>query len=392
MRSGLFTPRVGVGPGICLIFCGCVGFGGPNPFPQAAQRPERPRPEPLTDAVADLRLPDDPAPAPPPAGNASPQTTPTSEIPLVPVPPLPLGGDRSRPAPPSAPDVDPMRLMPPADPVPAPVQPIPPSIPREPIVPVKASGPVQPAVLQLEGAGEVLPTPRQVYQQALAGYAKFDSYIARLTRREPAKGKKDDETLIFYARKDPWSVRFKWLAGEGQGREVLYVKDRFENKLHIILSLSDGPLMAGRKLSLSLDNPLVKMANPHPITQAGIGPIIERIGRVLSACERGDASQGKLTVLGVQQRPDYDVPLLLVEETLPPRADEDVPHGGRRLLGFHPDLHLPVLAILYDDHNQERDYYRFDRLQLGVHLNDADFDPEQMAKRPEKKDAPMPKE
>ncbi len=368
MQSGKGLPGVGVGWVVCLIVGGCVGLGGPNSFLQPGAMPERVRPD-QWKAVAELRLPEDPplAVLPTPT-NPEPAPKPTSEIPLVPVPPLPLGGDRPRTMPRT-----PERVLP-----------VLPTAPADGVVPAKAPGPMQPALLQLGGQAEVLPTLPQLHQQALAAFARFDSYIARLTRREPAKGKKDDETLIFYARKDPWSVRFKWLAGEGQGREVLYVKNRFENKLHVVLSPTDALLMAGRKLSLSLDSPFVKMANPHPITQAGIGPMIEKFGNVLAACDRGDFSQGKLTVLGTQRRPDYDVPLLLVENTLPPRADEDLPHGGKRLIGFHPDLHLPVLAILYDDHGLEVDYYRFDRLQLGVHLNDSDFDPEQMAKRPEK--------
>ncbi len=232
--------------------------------------------------------------------------------------------------------------------------------------------------------GAKLPTARQLYQQAVVADAAYDSYIARLTRREPIKGKNEDEILIFYFRKQPWSVRFKWLAGEGRGREVLYVKDRYDNKLHTLLSVSDG-LLAGQKLSLSLDSPLIKSTTRHPITDAGIGAGIRRFGKLLDACDRNDFSMGKVKVLGVQPRPDYDVPLVLVEQTLPTGADPDVPRGGRRLIGFDPQLHLPVLSILYDEQNKEVEYDRFDRLQLGVHLNDTDFDADKMGKRPVKR-------
>jgi hypothetical protein len=254
------------------------------------------------------------------------------------------------------------------------------------VVPVGAQGDVSPGPMPAVEA----PTPLRLFQQATAAYARFDSYIARLTRREPGRGKQQEEVLIFYFRKQPWSVKFKWLAGEGQGREVLYVKDRYENKLHTLLAAGDVPLLpAGRKIALPIDSALVKMANRNPITQAGIGSIIDRFGMVLAACERGDFSKGKMTVLGLQRRSDYENgPLIMVEQVLPPRADDDAPRGGRRLIGFEPNLQLPVLAILYDEHNQEVDYYRFERLQLDVHLNDNDFDPEQMG-QPNPKAPPL---
>lgn len=343
MHNGMWTPRVLLGLGFCLVFCGCVGLGGPNALQLPGRMPDRPRSD--KQDGSGTATPSGPmARAEPPA---------PTEIPLVPVPPLPRSSTPT--VPPVAPSQ--VRTMPQADPGTALKQPAP-----------------QP------GAG---PTARQLVQQAMAAYAGFDSYIARLTRREPARGKNNQEILIFYFRKNPWSIHFKWLAGEGQGREVLYVKDRYENKLHTLLAAGDVPLLpAGRRISLPIDSPLVKMANRHPITHAGLGPMIERFGQALDAADRGDFRQGKFTVLGTQGRPDYEEgPLVLVEQTLPPGADEDAPAGGRRLIGFDLRLGLPVLAILYDEQNREVDYYRFDRLQLGVHLNDADFDPDQMGKR-----------
>jgi len=203
-----------------------------------------------------------------------------------------------------------------------------------------------------------------------------------MVRRETSADGRQEEVLCFYARKQPWSVRFTWLAGEGEGREVFYVKGQYENKIHVVLAAADVPLLpAGHKMALSLDSPLVKKASRTPITEAGIGPMIDRFGRVLDAADRGDFHLGRVTVLGVQERPDYGTPLLMVEERLPANADPDVPRGGRWLLGIHPEQHLPVLSVLYDNTGNEVDYYRFDRLQLDVHLNDTDFDPGPMGRR-----------
>ncbi len=230
------------------------------------------------------------------------------------------------------------------------------------------------------------PTPRQLYEKAEASYATIDSYISRLVRHNPAaNGKTTEEILILYFRKHPWSVRFKWLAGPGRGREVLYVKGRHENKIHVVTAPGDIPLLpGGQKMALSLDSPLVTRASKTPITESGIGAFIERFGRSVVASEHGNTSTDQLTVRGEQQRPDYDVPLIMVEEKVPPNGDEDIPRGGRRLIGFHSQLHLPVLCILHNEVGQEVSYFRFDRLELNVHLTDADFDPANMGPPPAK--------
>jgi hypothetical protein len=186
-------------------------------------------------------------------------------------------------------------------------------------------------------------TPRELYDKAVASYGRIDSYLARYVQRNPAKKEGKEEVLVFSFRKHPWSVRFKCLNGEGEGREVLY-----SNK---------------------------------PITESGIGAMIDRFGKLVEAQERGDISPGRLEILGKTRRVGYDQPLLLVRETIPPGADPDLPKGGSRLIGFHRTLHLPVLAIVHNDIGQEVDYYRFDRLETNVRLDDKDFEPNQMARR-----------
>lgn len=223
-------------------------------------------------------------------------------------------------------------------------------------------------------------TAREIYNQASAHYALLHSYIARMVRRDLSANHPQEEILAFYARREPWSVRFKWLEGLGEGREVLYVKDHFENKIHVVLAAGDVFLVpGGKKLSLDVNSPLVKRASRESVTEAGIGPMIERFGDALDASER--IPENKMTVMGIQKRPDYDEPLLLVEQRLPPKVDRDVPRGGRRLLGFHPVLHLPVFNVLTNEVGQEVSHYRFDRLQLDPQLDDADFDPASIGPR-----------
>jgi hypothetical protein len=218
----------------------------------------------------------------------------------------------------------------------------------------------------------------------------MDSYIARLTRREVVKDKRQpEEVLLFKFRKEPWSVYFKWLGTQGQGREVVYVKGRYENKIHTLLAAGDVPLVpAGRRMAVALDNVFVRNASRHPITEAGLGASVERLGSLLRALESGDRRRGTLNALGPVARPEFSKPLQVLEHVVPAGAEVALPRGGRRLYGFDPDSRLPVLVTTYDERNQEVEYYCYDRLQYPVKLDDDDFDPDKLwAKPPARADA-----
>lgn len=346
MGRRMWRAHLLVSVGLSLAICGCVRLGGGRLL-NADRTPPRPRPVGgFQEKVPDLRIPaTDLASAAQVPGKAST----SGDIPLVPVPFPPLPGDGKGKAPPVTP----------ASP---------------------ASNPDQPVDQPASPAAGAMKTPRELFEAAAASFAGIDSYVARLTRREVNKGKTTgEEVLKFSFRKKPWSIHFKWLAGEGQGREVVYVKDRYENKIHTLLAAGDMPLVpAGRRLSVPADSILVRAASKHPITDAGIGAMIDSIGKLLAANARGDKRWGQLTSLGMQTRPDYPVPLEMLELKYPPGTDIDLPHGGRRVFGFEPQTHLPVLVVLRDDRDREVEYYRFDRIQFSVNLDDADFDPDRL--------------
>jgi hypothetical protein len=324
--------------GLSLALLGCVGLprqGAVFPEPPS---PARPRPAAVPQAASELRIPDEAVARRP-------------DIPLVPVPPPPVG-------------------RPPA-PQPAAPPPAPPVIATTPSPP--AAPPAVPAV-----------PLRQLYRQAAERYAGIDSYIVRLTRREQVRGKNQpEEVILFKFRKEPWSLYFKWLGPAGQGREVVYVKGQYENKIHTLLAAGDHPLMAaGNRIALPVDSILVRSASRHPITAAGIGASIDRIGALLDARDRGDQRPGTLNDLGLQTREEFPHPLDTVEHVIPPGVEPELPRGGRRLYYFDPESHLPVLVQARDDRGQEVEYYRYDRFQYPVKLDNDDFDPDKLWARP----------
>jgi hypothetical protein len=335
--QGKHTAATLIGLLLGLGTLGCIQLTPPLADSMARRRPPR---EPAEDAAAELRIPR--------------EQIVRTDVPLVPLPPVPRG---AQPEP---------RLLP----QPAAASPAPFSL---------NDAQLRPAALN-EPAGEAATTPRQLIRQAADSYASIDGYIARLTRREQVSGvNKPEEIMLFKFRKEPWSVYFKWLGEAGKGREVLYVKGRYGDKLNTLLAAGDMPFApAGKRISLAADSILVRSASRHPIGEAGLGASVARLSAALDAQEKGDRRRGTLTVLGEQQRNDYPRKLQILEQRIPGGAEADLPRGGRRLYGFDPESHLPVLVTTTDDRGQEVEYYRYDRLQAPVRFDDDDFDPEKI--------------
>lgn len=216
-----------------------------------------------------------------------------------------------------------------------------------------------------------------LHRAALEKYATIDSYVARLRRREQVNGRmKPEEVILFKFRKEPWSVYFRWLGTEGQGREVVYVKGKYENKLHTLLAAGDVPLMpAGKRLALDPDGVLVKSSSRHPIAKAGIGSLIEKYGQAVEGRQRGDPKAGVLKYLGAVRRPEFAAPCEAVEHLIPPGVEAQLPQGGQRVFYFDPASRLPTLIVTQDHGGQEVEYYCYDRLLFPVKLDEDDFNP-----------------
>lgn len=316
--------------GACLLLAGCAerrwlhapatGFARPDPTVAPAARLQAPTPA--------LSIPD---------------------------PPRPLAQEKPRAAGPAlTPAVNPDPKPQPANEQPAPVRPS-----RE------------------AGVDPEAPL-RDLLNKAVKTYGGMDSYLLRLRRREMVGDQKmPEEVMLLKHRQDPFSVYFKWLGPEGKGREVVYVKGHYGNQLHVRLAAGDILFMpAGKRMSFALDSSLVRAKSRYPITEAGLGPLIARFGRLVEAIEKGDPGQGTGKYLGQVKRPEYEEALHVVLQTMPPKCDPALPRGGQRHWFFDRELHLPMLVITHDDAGREVEYYCHDRLQSPVGLERDDFNPD----------------
>ncbi|HEV3235999.1 MAG TPA: DUF1571 domain-containing protein, partial [Gemmataceae bacterium] len=208
---------------------------------------------------------------------------------------------------------------------------------------------------------------RRICKEAHDQYAGCDSYIVRLRRREQIAGKDHaEEVLALRFRKQPFSVHLKWLGQEGKGREAVFVKGMYDNKIHTLLADGDlFPLPGGKRMALAPDNPLVVAASRHSITEAGIGQTIERFTNFVEASARQGENKPVLTYLGRRMRPEFSHSLLATLQTISGGQETALPQGGQRLWFFDPKNHLPALISTQDDHTHVVEYYCYDRYQLG---------------------------
>jgi hypothetical protein len=220
---------------------------------------------------------------------------------------------------------------------------------------------------------------RTLHRFAAERFASTPGYIARLRRREMVDGKAQPEELILYKyRKDPSSIYMRWLSNEGKGRELVYVKGKFDDMLHVLPLSSETGLfhLASRNVERHPDGPRGLGKERWPVAEMGVGPWIERFGRLLNAFEGGDPQVGTVKYLGSLKRPEADAAVEGVMHIIPPGFEIGLPKGGQRQWFFDSTLHFPVLVITHDAEGQEVEYYCFDRFLFpSGQLTDADFNP-----------------
>ncbi len=217
---------------------------------------------------------------------------------------------------------------------------------------------------------------RTLYERAAKSTGTIKSYILRLRRREViGNRKRPEEIILFKMRMEPRSLYMKWLGKEGFHRQDIY---NFSDKIiKVLTAAGDIPFIpAGQHMKLAPDSLLIKSNSRHPVTEAGLDIIVNRLGDVLARWEKGDVKAGELKYLGVLKRPEFDQPVEAVMHVIPPGVEKLLPKGGQRLLFFDSKTDLPVLVITHDHNGQEVEYYCYDRIQFPVALDNRDFDPQ----------------
>src|SRR5712691_200529 len=179
-----------------------------------------------------------------------------------------------------------------------------------------------------------------------AAYTLVQSYTARFVRQEVVDG----------------SLRPR----EEAQREILFVPGRNDNRM---LVREPGLFASLATIVMTPDSPRVLRESRHPVTDIGIGQLIELI---LDNARRASAA-GELTVRDDGTAPGADGLERRLEVILP-REREKGYYCHRFAASLSTDSGLPVRAIIYDWDDRMVADYAYRELRLNPPLTRADFD------------------
>lgn len=214
------------------------------------------------------------------------------------------------------------------------------------------------------GAGAA-PGPAAILAGMEQAYAKVEDYKAIFLKKERVKGEVLPEETILFKFKKPFNVYMKWLPGPHKGREALYVRGKYNGKVigH------EGGFLSLITLRMDPEGATAMKGNRHPITDVGIGRLVEIIttnfGR---ARERGELKLDYLGEDDVYGRRAYHV---LME--LPP-GKEKVYYAHKVEVWVDAELRLPIKVVIRGAKEEFLESYGYKDLRLNPGLSNEEFD------------------
>lgn len=212
----------------------------------------------------------------------------------------------------------------------------------------------------------------RVIKECQARYQTISDYVCTFTKRERIDGRlRPKHVMAMKVRTRPRSVYLKF-RHPSAGREALYIDGQNDGKV-VAHDVGIKRLLAGT-LNLDPKGGLAMEDCRHPITQAGIGPLLNTLEERWS-CEL-DPSESQVAFDEVKLAGSR--PGLLIETTHPRKSPSFMFHQVR--LFIDRDLGLPVRFEAYDWPSSPQatpelvEEYTYSDLKLNVGLRDIDFD------------------
>jgi hypothetical protein len=254
---------------------------------------------------------------------------------------------------------------------------VPPSAepPRSIAVPAEETKPSGPTVAKpkVEAGLDPIAQAKRTIAEAQVRFAQVQDYTCRFYKRERIDGRLGSQhVMLMKARTKPLGVYFKFVKPNA-GREAIYVAGRNGGKA-VVHDVGLGKLIAG---TLALD-PLGSRAMEdcrHPITEAGIGHLIETLAERWGA----EMQSGETHVTVQPGVMVGDRACTLIDSTHPKRAPGYMFHKVR--VYFDQEHGLPIRFEAYawprrpGAQPELLEEYTYANLKLNAGLREADFDP-----------------
>ena len=202
-------------------------------------------------------------------------------------------------------------------------------------------------------------------REAQCAYNEVQDYVAVLHRQERVRGELQAAEVIRLKFRKPFQVYLKWVGEARAGRELLYAEGWNENRL----MAHEGGVLGFITLSLDPDGALALRHSRHPVTDTGIGRMLE----VVSESMHRAVAAGELEIVDVAPTPSTG------GVRGGSRGACRGPRQGllRRARGHGLDLEskLPIQIAIYDAEGRLTEKYGYEHLQLNVGLTELDFEP-----------------
>jgi hypothetical protein len=118
------------------------------------------------------------------------------------------------------------------------------------------------------------------------------NYKVQVSNQETLNGKTlPADNFLLSARREPFAVRMEWANGKEAGREVIFSPNETGGMIQIRMPKGLIP-----RMTMSPDSPLVRAKSRHPISEAGIDSVVQRLMETLEKQKTGAADAGKLSV------------------------------------------------------------------------------------------------
>jgi hypothetical protein len=245
--------------------------------------------------------------------------------------------------------------------------------PPMPAPPPDAEGPRLVSQSSPEAApGSPMDEPLRLIALAGQGYQNVRDYHCLFIKQEQIGGRLQPEnSMAMYVRCQPFSVYFVWQSPASvAGQEVCYVAGRNGGNMRV---RPRGLLGAVGFVNLDPNDPRARQTSRHPITEAGIGALINQ----LAAGWPRERQWGVTQVRVAEYKFDNRL-CTRVETTHPASRDGRFMHY-RDVVYFDKETHLPIRFEAYDwlqragDGGAVLEMYSYVSLRLNVGLRDEVF-------------------